>query len=48
MAAIMLENDPVPLVEKKPQGNPDGVGEENVEAESKSIRTIEELPKQPR
>jgi hypothetical protein len=48
MAAIMLENDPVPLPEIEPQGHSDDVDEEKVEADSISTSAIEQLPNKPR
>jgi hypothetical protein len=48
MAAIMLENDPVPLPEVDPENHSDDVGEEKVEVDSISTSTIEQLPNKPR
>jgi ATP-dependent helicase HepA len=48
MAAIMLENDPVPLPVVDPEKHSDDVGEEKVEADSTSTSTIEQLSNKPR
>ena len=48
MAAIMLENDPVPLLEIEPKGHSEDIGEDRIEADSISRSTIEQLPNKPR